>query len=407
MQNEKTRLYTEAIDSIGGASLKTREGKTIPQEYIVATHGPALAKVVKTHPETLDLIGIYRVNCSHIGKEWDLEALAAYLKVVSKYVPILIDLQGPKPRIHEIDAAYNGITVQVWDKLEVSYASPESPDRFCVPGKLRVCFPEIIEVMQVGDVVIFDDGKMTATVREKSGDRAVIECTEILSGETTFKLGGRKWICVRNRPLGIDCITDHDRKSIEFARDILGFDYVDNVMVSYFSTPEDIEHFVRIMREDYAYKGELGGKFETPYAVYNIDTILDLNYLTLAMFGRGDLRVEMDPRAVPNMHDIQVYFFDACRRHNVESICATGFLESMLTAEGTVTTEEIYDMETSMTTRPHHLMLSGESTYGAQARACIELEARYQREMLEKLQKWTVPYRATPSLALGALLYIL
>lgn len=69
MQNEKTRLYTEAIDSIGGASLKTREGKTIPQEYIVATHGPALAKVVKTHPETLDLIGIYRVNCSHIGKE--------------------------------------------------------------------------------------------------------------------------------------------------------------------------------------------------------------------------------------------------------------------------------------------------------------------------------------------------
>ena len=46
--------------------------------------------------------------------------------------------------------------------------------------------------MQVGDVVIFDDGKMSATVREKSGDRAVIECTEILSGSDTFILGGRK-----------------------------------------------------------------------------------------------------------------------------------------------------------------------------------------------------------------------
>lgn len=32
------------------------------------------------------------------------------------------------------------------------------------------------------------------------------------------------------------------------------------------------------------------------------------NELTLAMLGRGDLRVEMDPRAVPNMHDIQVHF---------------------------------------------------------------------------------------------------
>lgn len=46
--------------------------------------------------------------------------------------------------------------------------------------------------MQVGDVVIFDDGKMSATVREKSEDRAVIECTEILSGSDTFILGGRK-----------------------------------------------------------------------------------------------------------------------------------------------------------------------------------------------------------------------
>jgi pyruvate kinase len=178
-------------------------------------------------------------------------------------------------------------------------------------------------------------------------------------------------------------------------------------MVSYFSTPEDIEHFVKIMREEYHYTGNLGGKFETPYAVYNIDKILDLNYLTLAMFGRGDLRVEMDPRGVSNMHDIQVHFFDSCRKHNVESICATGFLESMLTAEGKVTPEEIYDMETSMTTRPHHLMLSGESTYGAQAAECIKLECSYQKTMIEALARGKVAYRPTPALELGELLYIL
>jgi pyruvate kinase len=79
---------------------------------------------------------------------------------------------------------------------------------------------------------------------------------------------------VRNRPLGIECITDHDRKSVEFARDILGFEYVDNIMVSYFSTPEDIEHFIKIMREEYAYTGKLGGKFETPHAVLNAEEIL-------------------------------------------------------------------------------------------------------------------------------------
>gem|GEM_PF-3031439 len=50
------------------------------------------------------------------------------------------------------------------------------------------------------------------------------------------------------------------------------------------------------------------------------------------------------------MHDIQVVFFNTCRQYGVESICATGFLESMLTPDGKVTPAEIYDMETSMTT---------------------------------------------------------
>jgi pyruvate kinase len=407
MQNEKTLLYSQALEAFKNVSLTSRaEKKIVPQNYIVATHGPALAKVLCETPETLDMIGIYRVNCSHIGKESDLEALAEYLRTIHKFVPILIDLQGPKPRIHEM-GPQGDITVKLGEMLEVTYAPATSEERFCEPGKLRVCFPQIVEVMQIGDVVIFDDGKMSATVREKSGDRAVIECTEILSGKDSFVLGGRKWICVRNRPLGIECITEHDRKSIEFARDILGFDFVDNVMVSYFSTPEDVEHFIRIMRDEYDYTGNLWGKFETPHAVLNAEEILSKNELTLAMLGRGDLRVEMDPRAVVNMHDIQAHFFNSCRKHGIESICATGFLESMLTPEGKVTPEEIYDMETSMTTGPDHLMLSGESTYGAQARASIELECSYQKKMLEKLQTWAVAYRITPALELRELLYIL
>lgn len=192
MQNEKTLLYSQALEAFKDVSLTSREEKkTIPQNYIVATHGPALAKVLCETPETLDMIGIYRVNCSHIGKESDLDALAEYLRTIHKYVPILIDLQGPKPRIHEMGPE-GDMTVKLGEMLEVTYAPASSEERFCEPGKLRVCFPQIVEVMQIGDVVIFDDGKMSATVREKSGDRAVIECTEILSGSDSFVLGGRK-----------------------------------------------------------------------------------------------------------------------------------------------------------------------------------------------------------------------
>lgn len=211
---------------------------------------------------------------------------------------------------------------------------------------------------------------------------------------------------MRNKPLGIECITDHDRKSIEFARDILGFDFVHNIMVSYFSTLEDIEHFVRIMREEYDYSGNLGGKFETPFAVLNADEILSSDTLTLAMLGRGDLRVEMDPRALKNMYDIQVHFFSSCRKYQVESICATGFLESMLTVDGQVTPEEINDMQTSMRTGPDHIMLSGETSYGAQAKKCIETEVLHQRDTYEKLEKKETDYLGMCGIHLGELLYI-
>lgn len=39
----------------------------------------------------------------------------------------------------------------------------------------------------------------------------------------------------------------------------------------------------------------------------------------------------------------------------------------MLTITGRATPEEIHDMTESVLTGPDHLMLSGESTYGAQA----------------------------------------
>ena len=159
------------------------------------------------------------------------------------------------------------------------------------------------------------------------------------------------------------------------------------MMVSYFSTVDDIRHFIDTLRAEYHYTGELGAKFETPLAVAIVDAVLALGEITLTMFGRGDLRIEMDPRALVNMHDIQTHFFTSCRKYGVESICATGFAESMIPIDGTIKPEEIYDMETSMRTYADHLMLSGESSYGAQVKKCIETEARYQREMYEKLQK--------------------
>lgn len=142
-------------------------------------------------------------------------------------------------------------------QFQISYASENDTNKLCTADHLKVCFPQIVDVMGVGDLAVFDDGKMTATVREIHDTYKVIECTDIESGKESYTLKGRKGICVRNKPLGIDCITDHDHESLKFARDIVGFDFVDNIMVSYFLHPQHIEDFMKIVREEYHYTGKL------------------------------------------------------------------------------------------------------------------------------------------------------
>jgi len=404
----QTLLYKEAIACVNRITLIDKKTKQdIPQQYIVATHGPTLMATIKEDPRILDMIGIYRVNCSHLGKESNWEALGDFLRTIHPFCKILIDLQWPKPRIQELEASlWDKIVVTLGKKFKISFASEGDSQVLCTEDHLKVCFPQIVDVMSVGDLAVFDDGKMTATVREVHDDYKVIECTEIGGGKESYNLKGRKGICIRNKPLGIDCITEHDHKSLEFACDMVGFDCVDNIMVSYFLHPQHIEDFKKIVREEYHYTGNLGAKFETPFAVNNVDEILSHGDIRLAMFGRGDLRVEMDLRAIKNMHDIQVYFFEACKKYGVESICATGFLESMMTPDGLLEASEINDMQISMRTGADHLMLSAESSYGPQARKCVETECAYQRDIWNKLEKNAVEPHEKPEETLSELLYL-
>ena len=114
----------------------------------------------------------------------------------------------------------------------------------------------------------------------------------------------------------------------------------------------------------------------------------------------------MDLKAIKNMHDIQVYFFAACKKYHVESICATGFLESMMSPDGVVEPSEVNDMQISMRTGADHLMLSAESSYGPQTRRCVKIETIYQRDIWNKLDNGAVEPHEHPGQTLAELLYL-
>ncbi len=57
--------------------------------------------------------------------------LGEYLRALHLSVPILIDLQGPKPRIHEVMPGTSSIPVKIGDRFEVTYEDHDSENRFC------------------------------------------------------------------------------------------------------------------------------------------------------------------------------------------------------------------------------------------------------------------------------------
>jgi len=63
-------------------------------------------------------------------------------------------------------------------------------------------------------------------------------------------------------------------------------------------------------------------------------------------------------------------------------------------------------MQISMRTGADHLMLSAESSYGPQARKCIDTENSYQKDTYEKMIAGEISPREKPIQTLAELLYL-
>ena len=132
---------------------------------IVATIGPA-----SSSPSMLSLIqqagvDIFRLNMSH-GEHEKLTKVAAAIRDIEKTIDsplaIFADLQGPKIRTGEF--ANGSITLKYGAEYRLVLAKQSDEDDVIpIPHK------ELIDVLQPGDVLKLDDGKLQITVSERNG----------------------------------------------------------------------------------------------------------------------------------------------------------------------------------------------------------------------------------------------
>ncbi|MEQ8750882.1 MAG: pyruvate kinase, partial [Amphiplicatus sp.] len=307
---------------------------------IVATVGPA-----SSSPSILRLlhqagVDVFRLNFSHGDHDKTRAIMRAIRETEAETgapIAVFADLQGPKIRTGVLKD--DGIDLKYGAEYRLVLAK-DSSDADVIP----IPHPEIIDVLQPGDILKLDDGKLQLTVKSRNKD------TVVARADTPGKLTNRKGINLPGRQLPISALTEKDRADLAHALEI-GVDYV---ALSFVQRPEDVAE----ARELIGDKAGIISKIEKPTAVDQLAGIIELS--DAIMVARGDLGVELPPEQVPG---IQRRIVRACRAAGKPVIVATHMLESMV-EQIAPTRAEATDVSVAVFQGADAVMLSAETAVG-------------------------------------------
>ena len=332
---------------------------------IVATLGPVsstehqLAALVKAG------IDVARINFSH-GTAEDHKNRVDLLRSVShaagRTVGIMADLQGPKIRIGKF--ADTKISIKAGQKFIL--------DATCTLGdqeRVGLDYPELVEDVVTGDVLLLDDGRTVFDVERIEGKE--IHCRNRHDGE----LSNNKGINKQGGGLSAPALTPKDMADIKTAASL----NVDYVAVSFPKSGADMQ-LARLLLRAEGSDALVIAKIERVEAIANLDDIL--RHTDGVMVARGDLAVEVGDAAVPAL---QKRIIRTAREHNRFVITATQMMESMISSP-VPTRAEVSDVANAVLDGTDAVMLSAETASGqypveavdAMVRVCAEAEKSHE-----------------------------
>ncbi len=318
---------------------------------IVCTLGPASADR-ETISDLADAgMTVARLNASH-GTPAERATLVDRIRAVDASIesPLatMLDLSGPEVRTAETDTS---ATLEQGTTVEFVAGETLSAD--------RIGLSHAISVVDSGDLVLLDDGRIEAVVRTVTGD--VVEA-EVRSGG---EIGSRAGVNVPGVDLGLPMVTEADEADLDVAAET----GVDFVAASFVRTGEDV-YAVSAALEARDADIPVIAKIERADAVANLSEIIEAAYGV--MIARGDLGVECPLEDVPM---IQKRIVRQCHRAGVPVITATEMLDSMI-HERRPTRAEASDVANAVLDGTDAVMLSGETAIGDHPVRVVETMAR-------------------------------
>lgn len=289
-------------------------------------------------------MNVARINFSHATHE-ERENVVNSVKEVRRRtgenIAILYDTKGPEFRNGELE---NG-------EIELISGNTISIVKENVLGnseRFSVNHPEAIDSLNVGNIILLENGLMSMEVIEKNNDNVLCK---IINGGI---LGNRKSLSVPGVYLNIPFISEIDYEDITYA---CNHD-ADYIALSFVSTKEDVLSVREILKENNREDIKLISKIESTTGVENIESILSVS--DGIMVARGDLGVEARMEELPYLQKMMI---KKARAYSKICIVATEMLESMKKS-ARPTRAEVSDVANAVMDGTDAVMLSGETTTG-------------------------------------------
>ena len=302
---------------------------------IFGTLGPACTRqAVLEEMFRTGLTGM-RLNLSHCDLTDSAEQISAFhsaAQCCGKSPQLVIDTQGPELRLGDLQAP---IQLTVGDQVSL--------------GKTGLPVPsEALAVMEVGDHVLLDDGKLKLKVLSISAD-SVTACVQ-----QGGLLSSRKSVKVVDKSVPMPVLTERDLKNIRQAAEY----GVTGLLQPFVRSGDELQEVRRLLAENKAGHLKIFAKIESREGIENLENILP--YADIVVIARGDLGNDMPLWQLPAA---QKQISAACRVAGKPFVVVTQMLASMEHAP-VPTRAEVSDIFNAVADGAWGVMLTGETAVG-------------------------------------------
>lgn len=242
------------------------------------------------------------------------------------------------------------------------------------PATIGCSIPEVLDDVQVGEPIWFDDGNIGGVIEQKETDQIVVRIT--LAQPKGKSLRSEKGINLPESKLRLPALADEDVKLLQFV-----VKHADMVGLSFANTSKDVEELIRHLKKLGEKLPGIVLKIESPRGFDNLPAMLLQAMETPlcgVMIARGDLAIEC---GFGRLAEVQEQILWICEAAHVPVIWATQVLEG-LAKQGLPTRAEVTDA--AMGERAECIMLNKGSHILEATRALSEILKRMQDHQTKK-----------------------